>query len=84
MKNILFGFNQIKAETPNFAKWVFRVVLYAAAIGTLLINTIPEIPDHTADLIGKYCLYAITLTHSISKMFGIKVEEEDAHKDNNG
>lgn len=79
MKKILFGFNQIKQETPAFAKWVFRVVLYAAAIGTLVVNTIPEIPDHTADLIAKYSLYAITLTHSISKMFGIKVEDNESN-----
>lgn len=75
MNKIKFGLNQIKSETPKFAVWTFRAILYAATIANLVIATIPEIPDHTADLIAKYSLYAITLTHSISKMFGLQVEQ---------
>lgn len=71
---VVFGLNQIKNVTPKAATWVFRVILYAAAVANILIGTIDEIPPELKLIIGKYSVYAVTLTHSFTRMFGINVE----------
>ncbi len=71
-EKIKFGFGQIVKETPQFAKWMFRIVLYATSALTLIINVVTEIPEPIKLMITKYSLYAVTLVHGFSKMFGIE------------
>ncbi len=44
-EKIKFGFGQIAKKTPEFAKWMFRIVLYTASALTLIINVVTEIPE---------------------------------------
>jgi len=74
MNNWKFGPKQITQRTPEFARWIFRAVLYLSAITTFVIELIDEIPEPIEAKIGKICLYAVTITHFLSKMFGISVE----------
>jgi hypothetical protein len=74
-QNVKFGFGQIPKTTPEFAKWAFRIVLYVAAVANFIIATVTEIPVPIAMIIAKYSLYAVTLVHGFSKMFGLQVED---------
>ncbi len=69
-----FGLKQIVNKTPELAKWIFRVVLYITTMLSIVVNVIPEIPDPLRVAITKYSLYAVTLVHSFSKLFGIEVK----------
>lgn len=71
--NVKFGFGQLFKPTPDIARNIFRVVLYAAAIANLFLDVVVEIPAPARLIIGKYSVYAVTLTHAISKMFGIDI-----------
>lgn len=75
MKNIKFGFGQIPNTTPEFAKWIFRIVLYAVAAINLVVTVINEIPQPLKIIVWKYSAYAVALVHGFSKMFGLPVEE---------
>ena len=75
MQKIKFGFGQIANATPGFAKWVFRAVLYMAAIANIVLGVVTEIPEPVKFIVLKYSLYGVTLVHSLSRMFGIEVEE---------
>jgi hypothetical protein len=72
---VKFGIGQIGNPTPKVAKNIFRIMLYAAAVANLLLQVVVEIPPHVAGIIGKYSLYAVTLAHGFSKLFGIDVSE---------
>ncbi len=69
-----FGLRQVFKTTPDFAKWIFRVVLYITTMLSIVVNVIPEIPEPIRAAITKYSLYAVTLVHSFSKLFGIEVK----------
>ena len=68
-----FGVNQISNPTPNWANWIFRTLLYAGAITTIVLSTITEIPDNVKLVVAKYTLEGITLVHAFTKMFGITI-----------
>ncbi len=70
-ENVRFGFNQIANRTPNFAKWIFRSVLYFCTATNIVVSIVDEIPDDWQLAIGKYSVYAVTIVHSFSKLFGI-------------
>jgi len=74
---VKFGFGQITNPTPQMAKNVFRIVLYAAAVVNLILQTVVEIPPHVATIVAKYSLYAVTLVHGFSKLFGIDVSDSE-------
>jgi hypothetical protein len=75
MEQVKFGFGQIPNTTPEFAKWIFRIVLYAAAVINLVILVVTEIPQPIKDTIARYSLEIVALVHGLSKMFGIDVED---------
>lgn len=72
---VKFGLGQITNPTPKVAKNVFRVVLYTAALINLVLQVIVEIPEPVRIMVGKYSIYAVTLVHSISKLFGIDISD---------
>lgn len=74
MEKVKFGFGQISKKTPEYATWIFRIVLYAAALANFVVDVVTEIPPDIKVIIAKYSVYAVTLTHGITKMFGITVE----------
>lgn len=80
-EKIVFGFNQITAKTPQIATWFFRIVLYAVAAVNVVLQIVDEIPPEVKVIIGKYSVYAVTLTHSFTRLFGIKVEAPSWNKD---
>lgn len=74
-EKVKFGLGQITNTTPKFAKYLFRAVLYIAAAVNLVLSVIDEIPPDVKAMIGKYSIYAVTLVHGFSKLFGIEVEQ---------
>jgi hypothetical protein len=80
MKNVKFGFNQIANRTPEFARWIFRAVLYMAAIVNFVLMTVVEIPEDVSYVVGRYSIYAVSFVHFLSKMFGIEAEGPDGAK----
>ena len=72
MEKVKFGFDQITQRTPDFARWIFRGVLYLAAIINLVLATVVEIPEDVREVVGRYSVYAVALVHGLSKMFGIE------------
>lgn len=74
---IKFGFGQITNPTPRVAKNIFRVVLYAAALINLILQIVVEIPEPIRVIVAKYSIYAVTLVHGISKLFGIDITDAE-------
>lgn len=72
---VKFGIAQIGNPTPKVVKNVFRWVLYAAALANLILQIVVEIPEPVRAIVAKYSLYAVTLTHGISKLFGVDISE---------
>ena len=75
MNKIKFGFGQIANATPDFAKWLFRIVLYAVAIANLICTVVEEIPAPVKLVIYHYSAMLVALVHGLSRMFGIEVDE---------
>lgn len=71
-----FGPDQVKLPTPQWATNIFRVVLYAAAVTTIVLGTITEIPDHVKVIVLKYSIEGVTLVHALSKMFGVSIPND--------
>ena len=72
---VKFGIDQIVNPTPKSVKNVFRWVLYAAALANLILQIVTEIPEPVRAIVAKYSLYAVTLVHGISKLFGVDISE---------
>lgn len=72
---IKFGIAQIANPTPQVAKNIFRIVLYAAVIVNIIILNVPTIPDALKVQILAYAGMATGLVHAISKLFGIDISD---------
>lgn len=81
MEKVKFGFSQLFKRTPEFAKLLFRIILYITAIIMFLMNLVTEIPEPIKTVVNKYCIYFITTVHFLSKMFGIEVKEPKTKED---
>lgn len=71
-----FGVKQIANPTPQWATNVFRVALYLAAITTIVLGTISEIPDHVKVVVLKYSIEGVTLIHALTKLLGITITND--------
>ena len=71
---VKFGLAQITKTTPEIATKIFRVVLYIAAIGNIILDLFPEIPFDTKALIAMYSIKAVAAVHAFSKLFGLDVK----------
>lgn len=71
MPDTKVGLGQITNPTPKWATWVFRIVLYAAAVMNIIVTVIAEIPADMQLILLKYSAYAVTLTHMFTRLFGI-------------
>lgn len=69
---VKFGLKAITLPTPKVATQIFRAVLYAATVVTILTNTFTEIPPELKATINKYALEVVTAVHLISKLFGLE------------
>jgi hypothetical protein len=76
-----FGFNQIGNPTPKWANWIFRIVLYGAAIVNITVIAFTDIPQPLQLLLLKYSGSAVIFVHMISKMFGIDLSDVQAKID---
>jgi len=77
-----FGtFDALVSETPNWAKWMFRIFILLTTIATFIIASDPKMPDELKVRIGVYLKGADMFVLGISKMFGI-TEVPDSSKDN--
>jgi hypothetical protein len=77
---VRFGIGQITNPTPQLAKNIFRVVLYAAAIVNIVMLNIPSIPEETKVQIMGYSSMATVIVHAISKLFGIDISDIEPPK----
>ncbi len=77
-----FGFGQIPKTTPEFAKWIFRIVLYATSVINLVISVVTEIPPDIKMMMAKYSLYAVTMVHGFTKLFGLQDDYRDKNSHN--
>lgn len=67
----------IVSETPQWAKWTFRIVFAITGVATFIIAGDPSIPDETKVRIGVYLKGVDMLIFGLSKMFGVSVEVKD-------
>jgi len=67
-----FGLGQINKPTPQWATLVFRYILYAAAIGNIVVDLFPEIPLEIKGMIAMYSVKAVAAVHAITKLFGLE------------
>ncbi len=81
MANVKFGFGQIVNQSPLWAKWVFRSVLYLSAATAVVMGIVTEIPEDVKVVVLKYCVEGTALVHAFSKMFGIDVGDDPTTKD---
>lgn len=67
------GLKAISMPTPELATKIFRVVLYAAALVSIVLPMFPEIPENIRNTVINWSLRLVALTHAISKLFGIDI-----------
>jgi cytochrome bd-type quinol oxidase subunit 2 len=72
-----FGIDQVSNPSPLWTKWIFRVFFYLASITTVIVTTDDEISAQTAKRVAKYLAFATMAVHGASKLFGVKVDEEE-------
>jgi len=81
MKTTKFGVDQIGNHTPQWATWVFRIVLYICsllilALTTLNVSRIGLNAGDVKDLVALLSL-AIMAIHTGTRMIGVEVKPED-------
>jgi hypothetical protein len=76
MANVKFGFGQIFKPSPQWAKNVFRTVLYTSAVVGILSGIITEVPPTVKVIVLKYSLEATAAVHALSKLFGIDITDD--------
>lgn len=75
------GLGQIQNPTPMWAKWLFRIILYAFSAAGFAVNALPmeRLGLTTVDIkdINTVIFVVITLTHGATRLFGITVKPEE-------
>lgn len=61
----------IVAETPDWAKWTFRIVFAITGVATFVIASDPSIEDTLKVQIGVYLKGVDMFVFTLSKMFGV-------------
>jgi hypothetical protein len=71
------GISQIPQETPQWAKWMFRIVFAITTVATFIIASDPAIPDPLKVRIGVYLKGFDMLIYGFSKIFGVEIKPEE-------
>lgn len=74
-----FGVDQVKNETPLWAKWMFRItfIITTALIGWIAAtNLFPQETKYEITIFLK--LLVDPVVYMVSKLFGIDLKQEDA------
>jgi hypothetical protein len=71
---VTFGIPSLLKDTPAFATWIFRVVLYLAMGTSFVVLTFTEIPPHMQIVIARVCAEVVMTVHGLTRMFGIEVK----------
>jgi hypothetical protein len=66
-----FTAKAIVSETPEWAKWTFRIVFAITGVATFIIAGDPSIPDDLKVRIGVYLKGIDMFVFTLSKMFGV-------------
>lgn len=80
MSKTTFGVPSMMSETPQWAKWGFRIFILLTTVVTFVIASDPAIPDATKVRIGVYLKAADMFVLGLSKMFGVREVNEDFGK----
>ena len=70
-----FTAKAIVSETPDWAKWTFRIVFAITGVATFVIAGDPSIPDELKVRIGVYLKGVDMFVFTLSKMFGVEVKK---------
>jgi hypothetical protein len=70
-----FTAKAIVSETPEWAKWTFRIVFAITGVATFIIAGDPSIPDDLKVRIGVYLKGIDMFVFTVSKMFGVEVKK---------
>lgn len=72
---VKIGLGQITKPTPQFAKNIFRAVLYASVIVNIIVLNVPTIPDAIKVQILAYAGMATGIVHALSKLLGVDITD---------
>lgn len=70
-----FGVKQITTETPQWAKWMFRIAFILTTATTFIVASDPAISDDFKVRLGVYLKGLDMIIFGISKMFGVEKYE---------
>lgn len=73
----------IQHPTPSWANWVFRIVFLLNKVVIAVIAADPGIDAETKVRIGLYLSGLDTFVWGISRVFGVKIEDDGIPKDKN-
>lgn len=72
-----FGPQFIGTETPQWAKWLFRIFFYCTSTIGIALGIFTSIPTEMKLHIYEGITFANMAMHGFTKMFGIKVDDAD-------
>lgn len=72
-----FGPSQLVSTTPQWARWMFRIVFILTTVAAFIIASDPGITDPLKVRIGAYLKGLDMLVFMFSKMFGVNVKEDN-------
>lgn len=81
IEKVKWGPKWIPHTTPDFAKWIFRFVLYVAAIANFAVLVFADIPPGVKSIVGRYSIEIVAFVHGITRMFGLHIEDVPSTKD---
>lgn len=69
-KVVKVGLAQINNETPQWARWVFRIILYLSAVYVMAIQPNLDLSETMQALINKWLLFGNAFINVTIKFFG--------------
>lgn len=75
-----FGIKQVVTETPQWAKWMFRIVFILTTATTFIVGADPAIDQDSQVRLMIYLKALDMVVFGVSKMFGVNPNETDEAK----
>lgn len=76
-----FGIPSLQRPTPEWAKWVFRIFFYVTSMTAIALSIFTKISPETKLIIMEATTFANVAMHGLSKLVGVKVENDPGGDD---
>lgn len=69
-KVVKVGLKQVNNDTPMWARWVFRIILYLSAVYVMAVQPNLDLSESVQALVNKWLLFGNAFINVTIKFFG--------------